>query len=72
VSRQMLFYKIFDEKLAIELSDGGFLYTTETVNNNQKVYCFKKTKKLEKEIKKITKKYGDNIPIVVTGNTLNF
>lgn len=33
------FIKLFDERIANALSDGGFSYIEEKVNGNQTVYC---------------------------------
>lgn len=64
--------KILDEKLANVLRDSGFLYTTETVNGNTKLYCFEESKDIEETIKRITKELGDETFVVIRDYTLSF
>lgn len=43
---------IFDEKIAVELQNGGFSYMTETINQNQRVFVFEKTEELIMQFQK--------------------
>lgn len=49
--REIKFIKIMDYEVAKLLSDGGFLYMTENINNSQKVYVFEETEELSKMLK---------------------
>ncbi len=50
------FIKIFDERIAHTLSDGGFSYTEENINDGQTVFCFEETPELKEALRTL---YGD-------------
>lgn len=65
------YIKLFDEKIAIALSDGGFSYTTENINQNQKIYVFEETDELREVLKKITNENNFSNVVIVIDDKLN-
>lgn len=65
------FIVIINEEIATTLSNSGFYYVKENINNNQTVYVFEKSEKLIAEL--LTLCDGDSSKIVyVEDCRLNF
>jgi len=64
------FIKLFDERIANALSDGGFSYIEEKVNGNQTVYCFEESPELIEAIRGFCgeKNYQEAIIVVQDGS----
>lgn len=64
------FIKLFDERIASALSDGGFSYIEEKVNDNQTVYCFEESPELVEAIRGLCGKqnYQETIIVVQDGS----
>lgn len=64
------FIKLFDERIANTLSEGGFSYIKEKVNGNQTVYCFEESSELIEAIRSFCaeKNYQEAIIIVQDGS----
>lgn len=79
-AKTQFFIKLFDERIAKPLCDGGFSYTQENVSVidaagnrvDKTLYCFVGGKKLERAFRKLVKsnKYGD--VACVTDSLLRF
>lgn len=67
------FIKLFDERIANALSEGGFSYITEKVNGDQTVYCFEETPELTEALRSLCEagNYQDAI-ITVQDGSLHF
>lgn len=71
MANKVIFIIIINEEIATTLSNGGFSYVKENINNNQTVYVFEKSEELIAEL--LTLCDGDNSKIVyVEDCRLNF
>lgn len=78
--KKQYFIKLFDEKVAKALSDGGFSYTQENVTatgadgkrTDLTAYCFKGSKKFERALRKLLKETGRSDAVVATEQLLRF
>lgn len=78
--KKQYYIKLFDEKVAKALSDGGFSYTQENViateptgeRINLITYCFLGSKKLERALRKLVKEFECNDAVVTTERLLRF
>lgn len=66
------FIKIFDEQVAIALSNGGFSYITEKINNNQTVFAFESTPELVEAISTLDSTGQYSRVVAVEDDTLSF
>lgn len=66
------FIKLFDERIANALSDGGFSYIEEKVNGNQMVFCFEESPELVEAIRGLfgEQNYQETIIVVQDGSLL--
>lgn len=64
------FIKLFDERIANTLSDGGFSYIEEKVNGNQTVFCFEESLELVEAIRGLCgeQNYQEAIIVVQDGS----
>lgn len=64
------FIKLFDERIANALSDGGFSYIEEKVNGNQTVFCFEESLELVEAIRGLCgeQNYQETIIVVQDGS----
>lgn len=64
------FIKLFDERIANALSDGGFSYIKEKVNGNQTVFCFEESLELVEAIRGLCgeQNYQEAIIVVQDGS----
>ena len=64
------FIKLFDERIANALSDGGFSYIEEKVNGNQTVFCFEESPELVEAIRGLCgeQNYQETIIVVQDGS----
>ena len=62
------FIKLFDERIANALSDGGFSYIEEKVNCNQTVYCFEESPELVEAIRNFCGEQNYQEAIIVVQN----
>lgn len=64
------FIKLFDERIANALSDGGFSYIEEKVNGNQMVFCFEESPELVEAIRGLCgeQNYQETIIVVQNGS----
>lgn len=70
VSMKAKFIKLFDDRIANALSDGGFAYIEEKVNGSQTVYCFEESPQLAEAIRSFCDKgnYQETLIIVQDGS----
>lgn len=66
------FIKLFDERIANALSDGGFSYIEEKVNGNQTVYCFEESPELVEAIRGLCGEKNYQEIIIVQDGSLFF
>lgn len=69
-NNKIKFIKLFDERIANALSDGGFSYIEEKVNGNQTVFCFGESLELVEAIRSLCGKqnYQEAIIVVQDGS----
>lgn len=70
--KEKKYIKILDQKTADLISDSGFLYMKEKINENQEVYVFEKTEELESILHELSKDECFSQMCVVEDNTLFF
>lgn len=70
--KEKKYIKILDQKTADLISDSGFLYMKEKINENQEVYVFEKTEELESILQELSKDECFSQMCVVEDNTLFF
>ena len=72
MSELKTFIKIFDERIATALSEGGFSYTTENINENQTLFVFEKCDDLDGALNELIKENNYSEIIIVEDPKLNF
>ena len=66
------FIKLFDERIAKVLHDGGFSYTTEKINGNQTLFVFERSDELDYAINSLINENHYSEIIIIEDPKLNF
>ncbi len=66
------FIKIFDEQIAVALSNGGFSYIEEKINGSQVIYAFEETPEFMDALKAFYNEGNYQEAVYVKDSSLNF
>lgn len=66
------YIKIFDQRIAIELSNSGFPYITEKINQNQTIYAFENIDGIKEVIERIITQNNYSKVVMVADDRLSF